>query len=75
MKEKFLSRKFLMAFASFLASLGTYISGISSGNEKIAMVGIICTVASAAIYAGCEAYVDAAHCNDGVVIEEDDPDE
>lgn len=59
--NKYLSRKFLMALAAVLASLGTSISGISSGNEKLAVVGIICTVASAAIYAGCEAYVDAAH--------------
>lgn len=57
---KISSRKFLLALAAFLASVGTSVAGLSSGNTTIATVGIICTVMSAAIYAGVEAYVDAA---------------
>ena len=58
--SKITSRKFIIAVAAFLASLGTEISGISTGNQKLATVGLICTVFSAAIYAASEAYVDAA---------------
>ena len=63
-KEKLLSRKFLIAVAAFLASLGAGITGLATGNEVISTVGITCTLLSAAIYAGCEAFVDANH-NDG----------
>ena len=73
--EKFKSRKFLLCLAAFLGSIGTSIAALNTQNEKIATVGIVCAVASAAIYAACEAAVDAAHCNDGVIIEEDEPDE
>lgn len=59
--NKYLSRKFLMAVAAFLASLGTSIAGIATDNKYIATAGIICSVVSAAIYAACEAFVDAAH--------------
>lgn len=58
--RKLTSRKFWIAVAATLASIGTSIAGISSNNETIATVGIVCTVASAAIYAGAEAYVDAS---------------
>jgi hypothetical protein len=44
--------------AAVLGSLGTGISGIIAGNQTLAIVGSICTVVSAAIYAGVEAYVD-----------------
>ncbi len=60
MKEKLKSRKFLISVAAFLGSLGTSIAGLSTDNETIAAVGIVCMMLSAAIYAGCEAYVDAA---------------
>lgn len=46
-----------------LASLGTTVGGIVSGNETLAIVASICTALSAAIYAGCEAYVDAKAVN------------
>lgn len=60
MKSKLTSRKFWMAVAAVLASIATNISGIQSGNDILATVGAICAVASMAIYAGCEAYVDKA---------------
>ncbi len=58
--KKLASRKFLISLAAFLCSLGTSIAGISTDSEVIAVIGIICTTLSAAIYAACEAYVDAA---------------
>ena len=58
--EKFKSRKFWVCVAAALASLGTSIAGIASSNEIIAGVGIVCTVISTAIYAFCEAWVDAS---------------
>lgn len=58
--EKFASRKFLIALAAFLSSLGTGITGLCINNEAVAMTGGILCVVSAAIYAFCEAYVDGA---------------
>lgn len=58
--RKLTSRKFWLALAAGLASIGTSIAGLQSGNETVATVGIVCTVASAAIYAAAEAYVDAS---------------
>lgn len=55
---KFTSRKFLICLAAFLFSLGTGMSGLAQGNSKIIMVGGICCVVSAALYAACEAYTD-----------------
>lgn len=57
--KKYISRKFLISLAAVLASLGTTVGGIVSGNETLAIVASICTALSAAIYAGVEAYVDA----------------
>ena len=54
------SRKFWICVAAALASLGTGIAGIATGNQTVAMIGAICTVASAAIYSFCEAWVDQA---------------
>lgn len=58
--RKLTSRKFWLALAAALASIGTSIAGIQTGNETIATIGIVCTVAAAAIYSAAEAYVDAA---------------
>ena len=58
--NKLMSRKFWISVAAFLASIGTSITGLAIQEPTIAMVGVICTVLSAAIYAGAEAYVDAA---------------
>lgn len=56
--EKLTSRKFWVCVAAGLASLGTGISGIIAGNETLAIIGSVCTVISAAIYAVCEAAID-----------------
>lgn len=60
MWNKLTSRKFWISVAAFLASIGTSIAGLASAEPMIATVGIVCTVLSAAIYAGAEAYVDGA---------------
>ena len=61
--EKFKSRKFLISVAAFLGSIATSVAGFATDNPKVAAVGAVCGVLSAAIYAGCEAYVDAAAVN------------
>lgn len=58
--RKLTSRKFWLAVAATLASIGTGIAGYATDNETLQTVGAVCTVASAAIYAAAEAYVDAA---------------
>lgn len=63
--RKLTSRKFWVAVAAGLASIGTSIAGFQTGNNTIEAVGIICAVASAAIYSACEAYVDAARNKEG----------
>lgn len=57
--HKLTSRKFWICAAAFLASLGTSIASLHTGNQIVATIGIICTFGSAAIYAAAEAYVDA----------------
>ena len=52
------SRKFWMAVAAFLASVGASIGGMATYNENLAIAGAICAMLSAAIYAAVEAYVD-----------------
>ena len=49
MASKLTSRKFWMAAAAALASIGGSIAGLA---------GVFCTMASCAIYAAAEAYVD-----------------
>ena len=56
--KKFRSRKFLISLAAFLGSIGASISGIVTDSETVTIIGAVCTVLSAAIYAACEAYVD-----------------
>lgn len=75
MKSKLASRKFLICLAAFLGSIGTSIAALHTDNQSIATVGIVCAVASAAIYAACEAWVDAAHCNDIVPEEAEEGEE
>lgn len=58
--DKLKSRKFWIAVAAFLASIGAGITGLTIDNTVIATVGIICSIVSAAIYAACEAYIDGA---------------
>lgn len=57
-KVKLTSRKFWMATAAALASIGTSIAGLATDNTAVATTGLVCTIASAAIYQAAEAYVD-----------------
>ena len=69
--EKFKSRKFLISVAAFLHSIAISIGGLATGNAQLATFGVVCSIVSAAIYAACEAWVDASHCND-IVLEDDE---
>ena len=62
--RKLTSRKFWLALAAMLGSIGASIAGLQSGNDTVTAVGVIASVLSAAIYAGAEAYVDAARMKD-----------
>ena len=57
------SRKFWICVAAFLGSVAASISGIATGNQIIATIGVVAGVLSAAIYAAAEAYVDAKAVN------------
>lgn len=59
MREKLTSRKFWMCVAAFLGSIATSISGIVTNNQNITIIGTVCGIISAAIYAFCEAWVDS----------------
>lgn len=56
--NKLTSRKFWVCVAAMLASIATSIAGITTDNQTVLIIGTICGVASAAIYAFCEAWVD-----------------
>lgn len=56
--DKLKSRKFWICVAAFLGSIATSISGIVTDNQTIIIIGTVCGIASAAIYAFCEAWVD-----------------
>lgn len=56
--NKLTSRKFWVCVAAALASIGSSIGGIIAGNETLAIIGSVCTVISAAIYAFVEAWCD-----------------
>lgn len=71
MRNKWVSRKFLLSAASFFGSVGTSIAALNSGNSTVAAVGIVCSVLSAAIFSACEAYVDAAKKNDDIQFDVD----
>lgn len=58
--DKLKSRKFWVAVAAMLASIGTSIGGVVTDNQTVATVGVVCLIASQAIYSFCEAYVDGA---------------
>ena len=64
-KSKLSSRKFWLCVAAALTSLGTGISGLIQGNDKLALAGGILLVISSSIYAFCEAWVDAKAVNLG----------
>ena len=56
--NKLTSRKFWICVAAFLASVATSISGLVTENQTVAIIGTVCGIVSAAIYAFCEAWVD-----------------
>lgn len=58
-KTKLSSRKFWVSVAAMLASIATSISGIATANQTVTVIGTVCGIASAAIYAFCEAWVDS----------------
>ena len=61
--EKLKSRKFWICVAAMLASIATSIAGISTSNQTVTIIGTVCGIASAAIYAFCEAWVDGKAVN------------
>ena len=61
MKSKMTSRKFWISVATFLASIGTSVGGIATDNQTLAIVGVVCTALSGAIYTIVEGIVDASH--------------
>lgn len=63
--KKLTSRKFWLCAAAFLGSIATSIAGITTSNETVAVIGTVCGVASAAIYAAAEQAVDAARLKAG----------
>ena len=70
--NKLTSRKFWVCLAAMLASIATSSSGLQTGNETIATVGIVCGIISAAIYAFCEAWVDASAVKKNEEVDNDD---
>ena len=58
LKTKLTSRKFWIAVAAALASIGGSVAGIATDNTALTATGMVCTMLSAAIYAAAEAYVD-----------------
>ena len=56
--DKLKSRKFWVCVAAMLASIATSVSGLATQNEVIVAIGTVAGIASAAIYAFCEAWVD-----------------
>lgn len=62
--SKLTSRKFWICVAAFLASVATSISGLVTENQTITIIGTVCGILSAAIYAFCEAWVDAKAVED-----------
>ena len=61
--SKLTSRKFWICVAAFLASVATSISGLVTDNQTVTIIGTVCGILSAAIYAFCEAWVDGKAVN------------
>jgi len=59
MRNKLMSRKFWICVAAFLGSIAASISGIVTDNQTVIIIGMVCGMFSAAIYAFCEAWVDS----------------
>lgn len=76
MKEKLTSRKFWICVAAFLGSIAASIAGIYTSNQTVTVIGTVCGILSAAIYAFCEAWVDAKSAgNTATFIVEDSEDD
>lgn len=60
-KRKLSSRKFWVAIAAMLSSIGTTIKGLNSDCPGIVIAGIACTAVAAAAYAVAEAIADAGN--------------
>lgn len=58
MANKLTSRKFWLAVAAALGSIGTSITGLVIGDLDLTKWGAVLLVMSGGIYAFCEAYVD-----------------
>ena len=69
---KLTSRKFWITVAAMLASIASSIAGLQTDSPALTVVGIICTIVSASIYAGAEAYVDANRTIETVARDDDD---
>lgn len=69
--RKLTSRKFWLCFAAFLGSIAASIAGITTSNETVAIIGTVCGVISAAIYAAAEQAVDAARLKAGEASDQD----
>lgn len=67
-RSKLTSRKFWLAVAAFLGSIAASVAGIVTEEKWITITGIVCGMLSAAIYAACEAYVDATYKNDEPIV-------
>lgn len=63
--SKLTSRKFWICVAAFLGSIAASISGIVTENQTVVIIGTVCGILSAAIYAFCEAWVDGKAVNKG----------
>lgn len=63
--RKLTSRKFWICVAAFLGSVGASVAGITTDNEAVTVIGTVCAVLSAAIYAAAEAAVDAQRAKEG----------
>ena len=68
MRSKWTSRKFWLAVASFLGSIGASIAGLTTDNKYVTTVGVICAIVSTAIYQVCETVVDASHKGESTTI-------
>ena len=73
-KTKLTSRKFWICVAAFLGSVATSIAGLYTSNQTVVVIGTVCGILSAAIYAFCEAWVDgkAASNTSTFIIEDED---
>lgn len=75
-KQKLSSRKFWICVAAFLGSIATSIAGLYTSNQTVVIIGTVCGILSAAIYAFCEAWVDGkAAINTSTFIIEDSEDD